>query len=186
MWKYGIFLSLCKFYIQCELHWVICVNHEFMMKGGCEFLVQTELKRVLPNVLSKMGKAGWVWIETLFVEWRLFAYRTHRMESFFFLNIIRETLTKKAHIGIIRSFLWITRKCPLRGHCLAPPGGLRAGNTQEVIPKFFKCILFTLNTYQVNFIMTFCDKTAGIGVSFWTDRNWMTEWQMDRQTWKLK
>ena len=25
---------------------------------GCEFLVQTELKRVLPNVLSKMGKAG--------------------------------------------------------------------------------------------------------------------------------
>ena len=47
-----------------------------------------------------------------------------------------------------------TRKCPLRGHCLAPQlrGGPRVEKNQEVIPKFFKCIFFTLNTYQETFI----------------------------------
>ena len=28
----------------------------------------------------------------------------------------------------------------------------RAGKTQEMIPKIFKCIFFTLNTYQETFI----------------------------------
>ena len=50
------------------------------------------------------------------------------------------------------SSLVLTRKCPQRGHCLAPLGGPRAGKTQEVIPKFFKCISFTLNTCQETFI----------------------------------
>ena len=46
-----------------------------------------------------------------------------------------------------------TRKCPLRGHCLTPPGRPRAGKTQEVIPKFIECKFFTLNTYQETFII---------------------------------
>ena len=35
-----------------------------------------------------------------------------------------------------------TRKCPLRGHCLAPPGGPGGLKSQEVIPKFFLMHIF--------------------------------------------
>ena len=45
-----------------------------------------------------------------------------------------------------------TRKCPLRGHCLAPPGGPGDRKTRRGDSNFFKCIFFTLNTYQETFI----------------------------------
>ena len=57
------------------------------------------------------------------------------------------------------SILYITRKCPLRGHCLAPPGRPGGQKTQEVIQIFLNSYFSLLAHTKKLLLVTFCDKT---------------------------
>ena len=68
--------------------------------------------------------------------------------------------TCAGHMNVVFKSIVITRKCPLRGHCLAPPEGPGGLKSQEVILNFFFNAYFSLLTHTKKLLLvTFYDTT---------------------------